>query len=148
MRKVAIVVVIALTISASAAEDETLASAAKFARAAGLTQNAALASSMKASIVVAQPEKIPPQAEPVLEAWLNEVLSSPEWVEATARLIATHLNPDDISTLQAQFESPAWRHYQEVLPKLNQGISAQLSKVLRERGPELAKRLDQAPKSP
>jgi hypothetical protein len=148
MRRVVFSVVFALvTSSASSAEDETLAAAAKLARAAGLTENPALAASMKASIVVTNPEKIPPQAEPVVEKWLNELLGSPEWIEATAKLIATHLKPDEMSVLQAQFESPEWRHYQEVLPKLNEGISAQMNKALRDRGPELRKRIKEVQES-
>jgi hypothetical protein len=147
MRWIGMAAILAVAFAVRASDDDNLAAASKFARTFGVSENPALVAAVKGTLVAANPKKIPPSAEPVVEAWLTEMFASPQWSTEVGKIIASHLQPEDIAVLQAQYETPSWRRLQEALPGINKAVSAQIDKAIRDGESDLRKRLREAGRS-
>ena len=146
MRRMTLVVwVLAITPQfAAGGEDPKLQAAMELHKVASAADSASLVQMLLKSLSARRGEDTPPEVAAVMNSTILELVNSPEYAAAKARIYAEHLSLEEIRALTKVLQTPEFQSYQKKLPAITAASRAQIAALFQSKRPEIERRLLEA----
>lgn len=129
---------------ANAGDNEKLDAAAQLQQAASTTDVAQVVGIVMQAIINQSLDAFPGEVQSEMKTLLTEIATSDDYKRAKARVYAENFTLDEIRELTAIVQSPAFRRYQELLPKITSDSARQMNVLMQQNQETIQQRLQGA----